>query len=249
MGKSSGGDARGAAEAQGLADRETARDVTYADRPDQYNPWGSVKWSTEEVIDPATGEKVTKWRQDQELTGDTQEIYDRSIGMMRGRQNLAGGMMNRIGDEMGGAPDWAQFGDVQGLDYDPNQVRGMAEDAAYQKQTARLDPRFEGREKELMVNLRNRGLREGDQAYDSAMANLGTERTDAYEQARLGSTDIGRQEAAQMYEQQMGSSKYANTLRDKQIGEYLDKRGFSLSEQNKLTKGQTMGDLTAMVGG
>lgn len=249
MGKSKGPDAVGAATAQGVADRETARDVTYADRPDQYNPWGSITWGQEMVTDPATGEQTTKWTQNQNLSADSQDLYDTQLGIMRGKSKLAGGMMGRISDEMGAAPDWAQFGDVQGLNYDPNQIRGMAEDAAYQKETSRLDPRFQGQEEALMIKLRNRGLKEGDQAYDSAMANLGTERTDAYEQARLGATATGRQEAEMMYGQQMGQSQYANALREQQIAEYLGKRGHSLSESERLNEGSGLGDLIGMAGG
>ena len=249
MGKSKGPDAAGAAAAQGVADRNTARDVTYADRPDQYNPWGSIKWSQEMVTDPATGEQTTKWTQNQDLSKDSQALYNDQLGQMRSKNALAGGMMGRISDELGAAPDWSQFGDVQGLDYDPTQIRGMAEDAAYNKETARLDPQFQGRREEKMIELRNRGLREGDQAYDSAVSGMASDQASAYEQARLGATATGRQEADQMYQQQMGSSQYANALREQQIAEYLGKRGHSLSEQERLNEGSGLTDLAAMAGG
>lgn len=246
MGKSKAPDGAAAAAAQGEANRETVRDQTYANRPDQSNQWGDITWTTEDVKD-ADGNVITqRWKQDQTLKGDAKDLYDTNLQMMRGKTRLGAGMMGRISDEMGAAPDWAQFGDVQGLDYDPNQVRGMAEDAAYQKQVNRLDPQYASREQDLMVKLRNRGLQEGDAAYDSAMASLGKDRNDAYEQARLGSTDIGRQEADQMYRQQMGASDYANTLRDKQIQEYISKRGFSKSEQDSLMQDQGLGDLLQM---
>ena len=72
MGKKSSdpADVRGAAETEGQYSRETARDVTYADRPDQYNPYGSVTWGQEMVRDPATGEMVTKWTQNEALSKD-----------------------------------------------------------------------------------------------------------------------------------------------------------------------------------
>ncbi len=67
MGKKGGSqpvaDVKGAAQVEGEFSRETARDVTYADRPTQYNPFGDVQWSQAEFIDPASGEKVTKWTQ------------------------------------------------------------------------------------------------------------------------------------------------------------------------------------------
>lgn len=245
MGKGSTPDIEKASE----ADRQTARDTTYADRPDQYNPWGSVNWGTEEVIDPATGESTTKWTQSQNLSGDAQHLYDRQMQMMKDRSDLAGGMMNRVQDEFGTPIDWGQFGDYEDFNFDPNEIRQKAENDAYLKQTSRLDPQFAQREEQKMIELRNRGLKEGDQAYDSAMRNLGNERTDAYEQARLGAGQIGRAESDQLYNQGMGQNEMANALRDRRIQEMLGKRNTSLEEMNKLNEGQGLGDLVKMTGG
>lgn len=245
MGKGSKPDVAGAAQ----ADRETARDVTYADRPDQYNPWGSVNWGQEAVIDPATGETTTKWTQRQNLSPDAQHLYDRQMEQMKGRSDLAGGMMGRVQDEFGEAIDWGEFGDYEDFNFDPTQMRQQAEDDAYAKQTSRLDPQFAQREEAKMIELRNRGLKEGDQAYDSAMASLGNERTDAYEQARLGAGQIGRQESGQLYEQGRGSNEMANALRDRRIQDMLGKRGTSLDEMNRLNEGQDLATLTEATGG
>jgi hypothetical protein len=156
-------------------------------------------------------------------------LYDKSLGMMQGRMGLAEGFLGRIGEEMGGAPDWDQFGDV--IDYDSAEARQKAEDAMYQKQTARLDPQFAKQQEKMEVDLRNRGLRPGDPAYDSAMNSFLTGRNDAYEQARLGSIGAGRDEARLGMDQ----NQLSNALRDQRIQEYLGKRGFSLEELNKLT--------------
>lgn len=245
MGKGSSPDIGKASE----ADRQTARDTTYADRPDQYNPWGSVNWGTEEVIDPATGEATTKWTQSQNLSGDAQHLYDRQMQQMKGRSDLAGSMMGRVQDEFGTPIDWGEYGDYQDFNFDPNEMRQQAEDDAYAKQTSRLDPQFAQREEQKMIELRNRGLKEGDQAYDSAMRNLGNERTDAYEQARLGAGQIGRAESDQLYQQGKGQNEMSNALRDRRIQEMLGKRNTSLDEMNKLNEGQGLGDLVSMTGG
>ena len=128
-------------------------------------------------------------------------------------------------------------------------MRQQAEDDAYTKQTSRLDPQFAQREEQKMIELRNRGLKEGDQAYDSAMRNLGNERTDAYEQARLGAGQIGRAESDQLYQQGKGQNEMSNALRDRRIQEMLGKRNTSLDEMNKLNEGQGLGDLVSMTGG
>lgn len=245
MGMGKQPDVKGASE----ADRATARDQTYADRPDQYNPWGSVNWGQEEVIDPATGEVTTKWTQSQGLSPDAQHLFDRQMEMMKGRSDLSGSMMGRVQDEFGTPIDWNQFGDYEDFDFDPTATRQQAEDDAYAKQTSRLDPQFAKREEEKMIQLRNRGLKEGDQAYDSAMSSLANERTDAYEQARLGAGQIGRQESDQLYRQGQGSNEMANALRDRRIQEMLGKRNTSLDEMNKINQGQDLGSLTDMTGG
>ena len=236
-------DVVGAAREEGEIARETARDTTYADRPDQYNPWGNITWNTESVIDPATGEKTTKWTQNQQLNEGAQDLYDKTEGMMRGRMGLAGGMMGRVANEMGGAPDWDQFGDVVG--FDPAQARQHAEDAAYQKSVARLDPQFQRLQEKTEVDLRNRGLRPGDAAYDRAMSGFSTGRNDAYEQARLGSVAEGRDE----FGIGLQGNERANALRKQQIEEYAAKRGYSLAEMNALAEGQDAGALSEMING
>jgi len=283
--KSQNSGAMQAAQAQGELSNEAAREANYANRPDQYNPWGSLTWGTEEVIDPATGEPVTKWTQTQGMSGDAQLLYDQQMGLMGGRGEMAAGMNDRIRNEMGGAVNWNQFGNIHGNARspqdiqqdeqnrvnaavgDPNQIRQQAEDAAYGRATSRLDPRFAQSDEALKVNLRNKGLRVGDQAYDTAMANASREKTDAYQQAQYGASEAGRGEANQMYNQrmginqaaqsggqqqygqQMGSTEMANALRDQQIQEQLAKRNFSLNEQNALTEGQDLKSLSSIAGG
>lgn len=252
MGKKGGGsapDVAGAARAEAAANRETQRDITYSDRPEQYNPFSSVNWSNEQVIDPATGEKVTKWTQNQSFTPDVQRVIDQQLSQMGGKGTLGAGMMDRIQSEMGGAADWGQFGQAQGLEYDPSQIRQGAEDAAYQKSISRLDPQYAQQSEALEVKLRNQGLRPGDQAYDSAMSTFGTGKSDAYEQARLSASATGMGEAQQLWQQQVQGSEISNALRDKQIKEYLDKRKFSLGEQAALSEGQNLTELLSSTGG
>jgi len=251
MGKKSASppDVEGASRAEAAANRETQRDITYSDRPDQYNPFSSVQWSNEQVQDPATGEMVNKWTQNQEFTPGVQGIVDQQMQQMSGKGDLASGMMGRIQSEMGGAPDWNQFGQAQGMEYDPTQLRQGAEDAAYQRATNRLDPRYAREGEALEIKLRNQGLRPGDQAYDASMSTFDTGRNDAYEQARLGASETGMAEAGQLWNQQVKGNEMANALRSQQVQEYLDKRGFSLGEQEGLNQGQTLTELLAATGG
>ena len=248
MGKSSGGgDPVGAAQAQGAADRETARDVTYADRPDQYNPFGSLTWGQEEGIDPATGEKVTRWQQNTNLSPDMQNVDDSQMSQILSRGDLSSALMDRVWDETAEAPNWEQFGEGQSLQYDPNELRQRAEDAAYKRNTMRLDPQYESRQAQLETQLANQGLSAGDRAYDSAMQSFGNERTDAYERARLGSVGEGRAEASQLFGQQTKATDMANALRDSNIQEYIGKRGYSLAEAERIDPQSKLSELSKII--
>ena len=360
-------DVVGAAQEEGEQSRETARDKTYADRPDQYNTMGSNTWGQSMMRDPATGEMVTKWTQNQTLSPEMQNLYNTQMQTNQQLGSTAAAMGDRVNAAMGAPLNWDQFGDVEagpqasgvvgggitsggpvgggitsggpvggginavsswedtgnvgpttgpeGFQWDGQSQRQAAEDASYGRATSRLDPQMEQRRQELEVRLRNRGLRAGDQAYESEMAAYGRDSTDAYEQARMGSTLEGRAEDAQSYgqasntfgqnltseqqrynqmiggaenrraaeqqqynqqlssgqndraadsqyydqrlasgqndraadqqafNQEMTANERANALRQQQIQEYVDKRGFSLDEQQRLQGAQTTGDM------
>ena len=92
------------------------------------------------------------------------------------------------------------------------------------------------------------------------MGALGNQETDAYNQANWSSVGAGRDESNAMYSQLMGrnqnsynqamgannqnfnqalqGSQYANQIRQQQIAETMQKRGFSLNEINALLSGQ-----------
>lgn len=202
---------------------------TQDNRPDQYNPWGTVKWSED-----ANGD----WTQRTTLTADSQRALDAEIAMGADKAELAQGMMGRLEDEYGTAMDWGGLGDAQELEFDPTEIRQQAEDAAYARSSGRLDDRFATSDNELEISLRNRGLQEGDAAFDSAMANQNSQRTDAYSAAQNDAVAQGRAESDQMYQQQEQQANYANNLRQQQMQEEMTKRGFTLNEINAIMSGQ-----------
>jgi hypothetical protein len=271
MGGKNSPDYAGLAAQQGEANRETIRDQTYANRPAQYTPWGYTNWTNEQVIDPATGEKVAKWSQTQGLTPELQDILNKQIAIQGGRSDIAGALTGRIGQEFGKAMDWeglspmgtvptSQFTLPEGDIGDPNAFRQRSEDAMYNKARSRLDPMYQGKRAELETKLRNQGIGPEDAAYKSQMQALGFQETDAYDQAGWGSVGAGRDESNAMYSQLMGrnqqnfnqalganqqnfgqamqGSAYANQIRQQQLTEAMQKRGFSLNEINALMSGQ-----------
>jgi hypothetical protein len=143
---------------------------------------------------------------------------------------------------------------------DPNAFRQKSQDAMYNMAKSRLDPQFQGKRAELETKLRNQGIGPEDAAYKAQMAALGNQETDAYNQANWSSVGAGRDESNAMYSQMMGrnqntfnqantanqanfgqamqSSQYANQIRQQQLTEAMQKRGFSLNEINGLLSGQ-----------
>lgn len=96
----------GAANAQGAASRELTDVQNYANRPQQYSPFGSTTWSTQSVVNPATGDPVTQWTQSTQLAPGLQAALDAQIGTQLGRSQLAGGFMDRVAQEYSRPFDW-----------------------------------------------------------------------------------------------------------------------------------------------
>ena len=222
-------DYEAAAEQTAAGNKEALEYQTQANRPNQYNPWGSVEWSQDDA---------GNWTQNTTLNEDSQGALDSQLALQRKKSDLGGSMFGRMEGEFGDAMDWSQYGDQTGLEFDPTELRQRSEDAAYGRATSRLDPRFEQGGEALEVSLRNRGLTEGDAAFDSAMQNFNMSKEDAYSNAQNQAVMQGRAESGQAFDQQRGSADYANQLRQNQIKEEMQKRGFSLNEMNAIMSGQ-----------
>ena len=300
MGGKSSPDYSGAAAAQGEANREVVRDQTFANRPDQYTPWGATTWTPYQTTDPATGEATTAWSQTQSLTPELQDILNKQIAIQSGRSDIAGALTGRLGSEFGTPMDWRglnPMGEVptaqytipeemqRNLDYSgiPGvdsgaAIRQRAEEAIYQKGASRLNDQFANQREQLEIKLQNQGLSPTDAAYQAQMQGLNQQETDAYGQLQMDAIMGGQSEANQMfnqsmarrnmytgerdrmgaffnqsgqqafnqamganaqnYQQAMAGSQYANQIRQQQITEAMQKRGFSLNEINALLSGQ-----------
>ncbi len=96
----------GAAQEQAAASREATTTQNFANRPVINTPFGSQTWGTQAVTDPATGQPVTQWTQNTTLAPDLQAALDAQIGTQLGRSQLAGGFMERVGQEYARPFDW-----------------------------------------------------------------------------------------------------------------------------------------------
>jgi hypothetical protein len=261
---------------QAAASREITEQQTWANRPDQYNPWGSVEWDQNQVWDPTTEQYINRWQQNVNLTPEAQWALDNQLYQQGYRSQLGTGLLERAEGEFSdpmdweGLPDWAdvphlynpgaldlqgaidtggmtdvnqgigvvdprlqqytpeefqrqlgdagdisrEFADVGGpqreLAQTPEEIRNRAEQAIYDRSASRLDPQWEQRESEMEAQLRAQGMRPGDEAYDTAMANMERERQDAYQTAMTESIMGGGQEGQRQYEQMLGRGQFGN---------------------------------------
>lgn len=160
---------------------------------------------------------------------------------------------------MGYVPQ-AQFTLPEGDVGNPYETRQRAEDAVYNSAVSRMEPRFQAQRQAMETKLRNQGLRPGDEAWQSQMQQLGEQENDAYNQAMWSAVGEGRDESGQMFGQMMGrneqnfgqalaanaqnfgqsvqGSNMATQIRQQQLTEAMQRRGFSLNEINALLSGQ-----------
>ena len=241
-GKNSSPDYAGAAAAQGEANREVVRDQTFANRPDQYTPWGATTWTPYQATDPATGEATTAWDQTQSLTPELQDILNKQIAIQSGRSDVAGTLTGRLGAEFGNPMDWRglnPMGQVptnqftipeemqRNLDYsdvaqvgDPERLRQRAEEAVYSKGQSRLQPKFAEQRRLEEVKMRNQGLGPEDAAWQARMGGIGEQETDAYGQLQADSLIQGMGEANQMFGQDMSRRGMQTGERDRAAAFY-----------------------------
>jgi hypothetical protein len=210
---------------QGEVNEDVVRDQTYANRPDQYTPWGYTSWESNPYTDEA-GNETTQWQQTQGLTPELQNILNQQIAIQGGRGDIAGMLTGRMGSEFGQEMNWDGLnpmgGNVnaqltmpeniqRGLNYggapgvgDPYQTRQSAEDAVYNQAASRIDPRFASMRQNLEAKMRNQGIGPEDAAWKSQMEGLGQQENDARNQAMWSASGAGRDEAGQMFGQQTG---------------------------------------------
>ena len=95
-----------AAVAQGNSSKEVTNMQTYANRPTQNTPWGSINWSTGSTIDPGTGQAMTTWTQNYNLTPEAKQALNAQLDVQNERSQLANSFMGRVENEYSRPFDW-----------------------------------------------------------------------------------------------------------------------------------------------
>jgi len=168
------------AQQQATLGRETAREQTAANRPDQYNPYGSVQWAQ----DPTTGAWTQMESWDPRITSGMDSALDlqnQSIAALQGQGAFRGAEMPT---------------------YDPSSGQAVG-NALYESIMTRARPSQQAEEETFTTRLRQQGLQPGTEAFDRAMRNLMTSQQDANLLASQQATMLGGQEARSIYDTQL----------------------------------------------
>jgi hypothetical protein len=230
-----------AAIASGESSKEVTEQQTWANRPDQFTPWGSTTWQNQQVWDPSTEQYLNRWAQSTNLTPEAQAALDSQMRLQMGRSQLGESLYDRMADEYSTPMDWNSLPEWGESLAGGDEARQRAEDALYSRATSRLDPQWENAQADKEAQLAAQGLRPGDAAYDRAMNEFNMAKTDAYDQARTGAITGGGQEATRQQAMDQQASAYQNTMRQAQLAEAMQQRGFSLNEINALLTNQQVG--------
>ena len=216
----------GATQLQGELNKENLNTQNYANRPTINTPFGTQSWGTQSVTDPATGQVVTAWTQNNTLAPGLQSALQDQINIQSGRSNLANNFMGRVANEYGTAPDYsnlpnmAQAAQPTSLqtgttDYVPGLATSFnfgnplpQFDSSYRDTVAntlmeRMQPTHDYQQRQLEAKLSNMGFRAGTEGYDRELKNLANRQA----AERYNALDTAGNEAQRLYNMQMGTAQ------------------------------------------
>ena len=117
-------DYQAAAEAQAQGSREVTEQQTWANRPDQFTPFGQQTWQNQQVWDPSTQQYLNRWAQTTELNPESQRALDSQLALTTGRSELGASLFPRAEQEFGQAIDWNKFQQAGQAVQAPGAVQG-----------------------------------------------------------------------------------------------------------------------------
>lgn len=204
-------DYTGAAQQQAQSSKETTTMQNFANRPNQQTPWGGTTWTPTSTTDPSTGQQVTQWTQNLNLTPDSQHALDSQLQVQSGRSDIANSVLPRVQQEMSTPWDFSQFTPRAGGDmntptldtsaptqttrnFDPNQF-SAERDQFIAAQRKLMDPYHDQNRQLLDSKLINQGITQGSAAYEQAKR----EQADQFARDDLQAIAGGQQEQLAMH--------------------------------------------------
>ena len=132
---------------------------------------------------------------------DAQGRFTDPVAQREGALALA----TRGQDMMGDAMDrWGQMA-AQPIMTQDAATRQRVEDALYSRATSRLDPQYEQQQQAMIAELRDRGVPEGSEAWNTALSNFSNGKNDAYNQALWSSIAGGGQEEQRQQQMELAA--------------------------------------------
>jgi hypothetical protein len=219
-------DYMGATQLQGELNKENLNTQNYANRPTINTPFGSQTWGTQSVKDPATGQIVTSWTQNNSLAPGLQQALDDQMGIQAGRSDLAGNFMGRVASDYSQPMDYSslpsltsanQVGSLQTgtTDYTPGlstsfnfgsplpQYDSSFRDTVSNQLMERMRPTHDYQQGQLETKLANQGFTQGSEAYNRALNELNQRQS----MERFNALDQSGNEAQRLYGMQMGTAQ------------------------------------------
>jgi len=220
----------GAAQQQAAASKELTNIQNFANRPTINTPFGSQSWQTSSQVDPATGQTVTSWTQNNTLDPELQQALNAQIGLQNDRSQLASDFMGRVEQEYSRPFDWQSLPQMAGLDqqtklntqladYTPGlqtslqtqdnpalpQFDSSYRDTVAQSLMERMQPVHERQQQQLETQLANQGFTVGTEGYTRALADLqGRQAAERY-----NALDTAGNEAQRLFNMGMGARQQA----------------------------------------
>lgn len=240
----------GAAREQSAASREIANQQTFANRPQLNTPWGQMTWGTSASYDPATGQPITQWTGNLNLTPEQQTALDSQQRIQQGRSGAAEQLLGQATGATATPFNWAA---MPAAARTPGQTTQTTNEPQFGAERRRIEeglfnqmrPEHMRQEDATRTRLSNMGLSPGSEAYNRELERLqGTQagerfnamQTAGQEQARMQQMLMGQQ--GQAFGQSMQGANFQSQLRQQAIAEEAQRRGMPLSELNALLTGQ-----------
>lgn len=221
-------DYTGAAQAQAQSSAETTNMANYANRPTINTPYGGQNWTTEKVVDPGTGQEVTKWTQNTTLAPESQKALDSQLAMQQGRSDIANRLMPQAEAAVTQPIDYSQMSQAgttptqsnfQSLGASPSLKTDFTQktpeyNQAYvqdlQNQALNYMRPDQEHQQELMASkLANQGITAGSEAYNTAMRQM----NDQQARDKYQALNTAMNQGSQMYNNQLaGNAQNMNAL-------------------------------------
>lgn len=192
--------------AQGNA--EQALISQYGSMVNQATPYGTVKYTSQEVGKTKEGNPLNQWTQTVSLSPEQQAIYNKNMAINNQLTDLSQQGLGYVSTAMS-KPLTQNIG-LKTSAGDPELLRQDVTNALYKANTQYLDPQFQQGQAALENKLANQGITQGSEAYNNAMLNFNNQKQQAYDSARNQAISGGIQGAQGMFGMGLSNAQLNN---------------------------------------